>query len=57
VVSTPLKNMRKSVGIIVPNILWKNNPNVPVTTNQIWLSTPYVSLPEGSYFTRQNMEK
>ena len=28
VVSTPLKNMSSSVGMIIPNT-WKNNPNVP----------------------------
>jgi len=36
-IPTPLKNMTSSVGMIIPNI-WKNNPNVPVTTNQ-WCLT------------------
>ena len=36
-VSTPLKNMSSSLGMIIPNI-WKviQNSMVPVTTNQIW---------------------
>jgi hypothetical protein len=36
VVSTPLKNMKVSWDDEIPNI-WKNNPNVPVTTNQMYM--------------------
>ena len=36
VVSTPLKNMSSSVGIILSN--WMESHN-PVTTNQLWLQT------------------
>ena len=34
VVSTPLKNMSSSIGMIIPNI-WKHKSHVPVTTNQM----------------------
>jgi hypothetical protein len=33
VVSTPLKDMSSSVGMIIPNI-WENNPAMFQTTNQ-----------------------
>jgi hypothetical protein len=35
-VSTPLKNMSSSVGMIIPfPTEWKNKKHVPVTTNQL----------------------
>ena len=37
IVSTPLKNMSSSVGIIIPNIWKVINSMVPVTTNRILL--------------------
>ena len=47
----PLWKIWKSVGMIVPNI-WKNNPNVPVTTNQyrLWPSSDLPALNFSSSF-------
>jgi len=48
-IPTPLKNMSSSVGMTIPNIS-KNNPTVPVTTNQILVGD--VSKPSTIIFSR-----